>query len=207
MLFRSPGTLYTYANVSITDTGSGSGTGATARAIISPIGGHGSDPLYELGGKNMMISVRIRYDENGILPVTNDIRQITILKDPLIRSTSNVISNTVFLQAKTLTMAGTGDYTQDEIVYQGASLSTATFKGRVVSWNSSTNKLILINTEGTALASQSVIGTSSFTVRTLSGIIEETLEKYTGRVLYVDNIKPVTRSSDQIEEYKILVKF
>lgn len=199
------GTLYTYANVSITDTGSG--TGATARAIISPIGGHGSDPLYELGGKNIMISVRIRYDENGILPVTNDIRQITILKDPLIRSTSNVISNTVFLQAKTLTMAGTGNYTQDEIVYQGASLSTATFKGRVVSWNSSTNKLILINTEGTALASQSVIGTSSFTVRTLSGIIEETLEKYTGRVLYVDNIKPVTRSSDQIEEYKILVKF
>jgi hypothetical protein len=201
----NPGTLYTYANVAITDAGLG--TGAKARPIISPIGGHGSDPLYELGGKNIMISVRILYDENGTLPVTNDLRQITLLKDPLIRSSANVISNTVFLQAKTLTVAGTGDYIQDEIVYQGSSLATATFKGRVVSWVSSTNKLILINTEGTVIASQSVTGSTSFTVRTLSGIVEEALEKYTGKILYADNIKPVTRSSDQIEEYKILVEF
>jgi len=201
----NPGTLYTYANVTITDAGLG--TGATARPIISPIGGHGSDPLYELGGKNIMISVRILYDENGTLPVTNDLRQITLLKDPLIRSSANVISNTVFLQAKTLTVAGTGDYIQDEIVYQGSSLATATFKGRVVSWVSSTNKLILINTEGTVIASQSVTGSTSFTVRTLSGIVEEALEKYTGKILYADNIKPVTRSSDQTEEYKILVEF
>ena len=76
-----------------------------------------------------------------------------------------------------------------------------------MSWVSSTNKLILINTEGTVIASQSLIGSTSFTVRTLSGTVEEALEKYTGKILYADNIKPVTRSSDQIEEYKILVEF
>jgi hypothetical protein len=118
-----------------------------------------------------------------------------------------VASNVAFLQAKTLTAQGSGDYIADEIVYQGTSLETAVFKGRVVSWNFATNKLLLINTVGTPVASQSLIGTTSFTVRVLAGYQEEALEKFSGKILYVDNIKPVTRSSDQIEEFKVLVKF
>jgi hypothetical protein len=205
IIMTNPGTNYTYATVSITDTGIGSG--AIARAIISPLGGHGSDPLYELGGKNIMISTRIQYSENGILPETNDLRQIALLKDPYLRSTSNVSTNTAILQATSITALGSGNYIQDEIVYQGASLATSTYKGRVVSWNSTTNKLLLINTQGNPVASQSIIGSSSFTVRTISGIEDSNLEKYTGKILYVDNIKPVTRSSDQLEEYRILIKF
>ena len=205
IIMTNPGTNYTYATVSITDTGIGSG--AIARAIISPLGGHGSDPLYELGGKNIMISTRIQYSENGILPETNDLRQIALLKDPYLRSTSNVSTNIAILQATSITALGSGNYIQDEIVYQGASLATSTYKGRVVSWNSTTNKLLLINTQGNPVASQSIIGSSSFTVRTISGIEDSNLEKYTGKILYVDNIKPVTRSSDQLEEYRILIKF
>jgi hypothetical protein len=199
------GQNYTFASALITDKGLGSG--ATARVVIAPPGGHGSDPLYELGGKNIMISTRIRYDEDGILPTSNELRQISILKDPTIKGTANVSTNVAILQAKTLTVQGSGNYVPDEIVYQGTSLEASTFKGRVVSWDYTTNKLILINTVGTPVASQSVVGTTSFTVRILAGYQNEALEKYTGRILYVDNIKPVTRSSDQIEEYRVLIKF
>lgn len=205
IIVTDSGTGYTFATVSISDIGIGSN--AAARAIISPVGGHGSDPLYELGGKNVMVSTRIRYDEEGVLPTSNELRQISILKDPYLRATSNVATNVAILQAKTLTVQGSGNYVPDEIVYQGTTLATATFKGRVVSWDSTTNKLLLINTVGVPVASQSIIGTTSFTVRVLAGYLDENLEKYTGRILYVDNILPVTRSSDQIEEYRVLIKF
>jgi hypothetical protein len=205
IIVTDSGSGYTWATVSITDRGSG--VNAAASAIISPPGGHGSDPLYELGGKNIMLDVRIKYDEDGVLPVTNDFRQISIIKDPYTFATSNVASVSAFNQALIITVEGTGNYTQDEIVYQGSSLAESNFNARVVSWDSTTNKLTLINTKGTPTASQPLIGTSSFTVRVVSSVTDKTLKPYSGKILYVDNIKPVTRSSDQIEEYKILVKF
>lgn len=199
------GSGYTYATVSITD--SGMGTGAVARAIISPPGGHGSDPLYELGGKNILIDAKIRYNEEGILPATNDYRQIAILKDPYVNLTTNVASNIAFVQALSVVCEGTGNYLEDEILYQGASLASATFTGRVVSWNSTTSKVLLINTKGTLTLSSSLLGSSSFTARVVQSKTEGLLEKYSGRLLYVDNIKPVTRSDDQIEDFQILLKF
>jgi hypothetical protein len=196
---------YSYATVSISDTTIGSG--ATARAIISPPGGHGSDPLYELGGKNIIIDAKIRYDEEGILPVTNDFRQIALLKDPYVNQTSNVAANIAFIQAMTVVCDGVGNYTQDEIVYQGASLGTASFTGRVVSWNSDTSKLLLINTTGTISLSTTMLGSTSFTARVVTSKTDGLLEKHSGRLLYVDNIKPVTRSDDQIEDFQILLRF
>jgi hypothetical protein len=205
ILMTERGSGYTYATVTITDTGSGSN--ATARVIISPPGGHGSDPLYELGGKNILIDTKIRYDEEGILPATNDYRQIAILKDPYVNLTTNVASNIAFVQGTTLTCDGIGNYIEDEYVYQGSTFEAATFKGKVVSWSSLTNKIIVINTTGTPTLSQSLVGTTSFTTRVVTNKINGLLKEYSGRLLYVDNIKSVTRSDDQIEDFQILLRF
>lgn len=199
------GSDYTFATVTITDIGSGSG--AKVRAIISPPGGHGSDPLYELGGKNILIDTKIRYDEEGILTATNDYRQIAILKDPYVNLTTNVASNIAFVQALTLTCDGVGNYVQDEYVYQGPSFQASTFKGRVVSWTANTGQLILINTIGAPTVSDSLIGVSSYVTRVVTNKKDGLLKKYSGKVLYVDNIKAVTRSSDQIEDFQILLSF
>lgn len=201
----NPGTGYTWATVTISDAGLGSG--ANARAIISPPGGHGSDPLYELGGKNVMLNPRIRYNENGILPVTNDYRQIAVLKDPHKAGTDEGFGNTAFLQAMGITTAGFGDYQLDEYVYQGTSFAAASFKASVVGWDSANNKLTLINTQGTPTAAQTLVGATSFTIRTITSVTEGELEEYTGRILYADNFTPITRSSDQIEDYKICIRF
>jgi len=205
IIITNPGTGYSYATATVTDVGTG--TGAVLRPIISPIGGHGSDPLYELGGKNIMFDVKLRYSEEGILQATNDFRQIALLKDPYLKGSTNVATNTAFSQAYSITASGSGNYTQDEFVYQGINLASATFSGKVLSWDSTTSKLLLINTTGTPTAAQSLIGDSSFTVRAISSAEQGDLKKYSGRILYVDNIKPVTRATDQIEDFKIVVKF
>jgi hypothetical protein len=205
ILVTNPGYGYTRATVSIVTNEDV--IPAAARPIISPPGGHGSNALYELGGRNVMINGRLKYSEEGVLPTTNDYRQIALLKDPLIHDSNTAAIALSFLQAITVTCEGTGNYVQDELVYQGASIDNATFTGRVVSWDSVTGKLIIINITGSPTASQSMIGTLSFTSRVLTSVTESYLEKHSGRILYVDNLTPIIRATDQIEDFKILVRF
>lgn len=199
----SYGSLYTYATVNISG---GGGTGATARAIISPPGGHGYNPLYELGGSNLILNPSLSGVEDTNLPPTNDFRQIAILKDPIVTATSNVMSNVRFVQGYTLTTLGSGDYSEDELVYQGGSTAAATFSGRVVSWNSTNGSVIVINTTGLP-TSDALLGANSFTSRYVSAVEEKQTKDHSGQILYVNNLAPITRSSDQTEDFKLVLKF
>lgn len=198
------GINYTYANVVIT---SASGANANARAIISPPGGHGSDPLVELGGSNLMLNVQIKSNENGKLPATNEYRQICMIEDPLVYGTSNTMSNTVVSQTTILTLNGTSaEYVEDEYVYQGVSLANSTFSGKVIEWDSSNNKLRITNIRGTP-TSELVIGTVSTAGRFLSSVTYPDMQPYTGKLLYIDNVTPISRTIDQTEDFKIILRF
>lgn len=202
-----PGSGYTYANVNVYDD-STIGYGAVLRAVISPPGGHGSDPLRELGGSNIIINTRLRYDESGKFPVTNDFRQVALIHDPLTYGTNTTKSNTAFSQLTVLSLSGVGDddYLENEIVYQGTSLAEATFTGIVVEWNGS-NQLRLSNITGEPEA-KSLIGSVSGATGTVSiPYTTPELVPNSGQLLYIDNIKPIHRSSDQIEDFKIVLKF
>lgn len=198
------GSGYTRATVLITG---GGGTGATARAIISPPGGHGSNPLYELGGSNVLLNARIKGSEGDQIPVTNDYRQVSLLANPKIRSSETVMSNSVFLQATQISTVGAGDYLENEKVYQGISLGVSTFRGTVLEWDAGNSKLYLINTEGTPSTSQVINGANSVTARFVTSFSFPEAESYSGNIIYTDNIPPVIRSEDQTEEYKIVIKF
>jgi hypothetical protein len=202
-----PGSGYTYAGLEVYDD-STFGLGAELRAIISPPGGHGSDPVRELGGSNLIVNMRLRYDEDGKLPVTNDYRQVALIKDPYKYGSRSVKTNTAYSQTTTLTLSGVGDdnFIEDEIVYQGAALSNSIFKGTVVAWNG-INQLKLADISG-AVESQTIIGTLSGATGIVSiPITDPELEPYSGELLYIDNIKPISRASDQIEDFKIVLKF
>lgn len=86
----SIGQDYTKAKVIIT-ANSYHGTGATANVIISPIGGHGSDPVSELYADKVAINTQIRGTEGtsvnarGYIPANTDFRTISILKDPILK--------------------------------------------------------------------------------------------------------------------------
>jgi hypothetical protein len=163
--------------------------------------------MRELGGSNLMVNVRLRYDEYGKLPVTNDYRQISIIKDPLVYGASTIKSNTSFSQLTKINLSGVGDdnFIEDELVYQGVFPDT-TFTGTVVEWNGS-NQLKLANTKGSIIAA-SLIGETSGATGTVSvPVTFSEVQPYSGQLLYIDNIKPISRASDQIEDFKIVLKF
>jgi hypothetical protein len=70
---------------------------ATLQPIVSPPGGHGSDPLTELGARRVCISTKFTNSEGGTIPVENDFRQVGILKNPLYTNVDVILraANTV----------------------------------------------------------------------------------------------------------------
>jgi hypothetical protein len=199
------GRKYTRANVIITSSGSGSG--ATARAVLSPTGGHGSDAVSELGGSFLLINARIRGSENDLLETNHSYRQISIIKDPKLFVSDNVTTNTVFTELKTLTLTGTSvNYNENEIVYQGSSLANSTFNGTVVIWDDANNRIYLSNFRGDP-TTDLLIGANSTASRFVTSITNPDLKYYSGKLLYTDNIKSIQRSEDQTEDFKIVLKF
>lgn len=200
------GSKYTYANVTFYQANN-IGSNASARVIMSPPGGHGKDPLSELGGSYLMLNLKLKSDETGKFIVNNDYRQISLIEDPYYWQTTIPASNTIFSQLTEVSLNGvSAEYIEDEIVYQGNSLANATFKGVIAQWDSSNNIMKLTNVEGTP-SSELLIGSRSTGARFLDSVTAPDLRPYSGKLLYINNIKPIQRSIDQTESFKIILKF
>lgn len=202
VLMTSYGSGYSFANVVID---SGSGIGAIIKPQISPSGGHGSDAESELGGYYIMLNPRLKGTENGKLPQTNDYRSYAILVDPKYYSGGNSFYGSAFSQTTDLTLTSAPSYLQDETVFQGISISAATFKGKLVTYaESPSNTIKLINPEGTPGAFP-LTGDGSAASGFVNAIKFPDLKYYSGKIIFLDNISPVVRSVSQTEDVKIVV--
>ena len=208
------GSGYTSANVVIT-TGT-TGSGAKLRPIISPTGGHGFDPINELGATGMMLSMELSETEGGTIPTgasvgtgTFNYRQISIIKNPL-TSIGNVASNVNYSTVTTITVqplpAGQF-FSIDETVYQGISLSESTFSGTVVFWDDVNNVLWLNNIGGEFTPQSPIVGTQQTVPVTAFIATGPEIELYTGLVLHINNVLPVIRGADQTEQIRVIFNF
>lgn len=206
VIVTNPGTNYTYANVAIV---SAIGSNATAICPVSPISGHAYDPISELGCTKVMVAVEFNASENGNIPIDIDYHQLGIIVNPTTRELSpNPANGQIYKTTTDLVVAsGQGVYTNDEIVYQGTSLADAYFTGRVLSFDSGTNTLKLINTEGTLAYNDSVHGSVSGTVRTLLTYSIPNFVPQSGYMTFIENRTGITRSEDGIEQFKIVLGY
>jgi hypothetical protein len=196
----TPGTGYTNATVTI----GGPGNNAAAHAIISPPGGHGSDPINELGAMYAMVDVTFNYEESGKVTIDNDYRKFGLLLNPIKFGT--VLNYTALLADMTtkITIGSiTGVYSPDDIVTGGTSLATA----KVVDFNSVTNIVRLIEVVGTFVIGETLTDITSSAISTTSAIVSPDIQPNTGLILTTEHMSPVTRASNQIEDVKIVVPF
>ena len=91
-----------------------------------------------------------------------------------------------------MTAGGSGAFTDDEIIYQGANLGAATFKGTVVSWNATTRVLRINDTSGN-LGAVATTGDTSGAVWSLSSITDST-----GKA-DLDQVLPTDPNADNLE--------
>lgn len=191
---------YSQANVVFTANG---GSGAVAIPHFGPYGGHGSDPVQELIGHNVIININLTGSESNTLFTNNDFRVVGLVADPIIDANGSVATGTVYNQTTKLNISGaSGTYTQDELVTGGTSGATGYFVEYAAS-----SQIMIVNIIGEFQTSETVTGGSSGATGTISSIVSPTVRKGSGDILYIQNRSPVTRTPDQEEDMKVIIKF
>ena len=197
-------------------SGLSAGSGATIHAVISPINGHGADPIEELGGNYAIVNSRLEFGEgSGDFPTDNDFRRIGLIKNPVQSSDGTISSASSMTATNQLTVADASSISVDDLLTDAASESATTAKVRVVSKTGNVLKTLpVVNAGGEYVAfanSDEVFrngaGTKSTDV-TGSGVSTSHPEmtRFTGQILYVENRGAVSRAADQIEDIKLIIE-
>ena len=205
VVVTNPGTNYSYATVTISST---VGSGATAITAASPIGGHGFDPVSELGTKAVMITAEFNGSEGGYVPTDVDYRQSGILINPTSLKNYPYPANGQIYSTSTdvVVSSGFGAFVSDETVYQGT-IDNPTFSATMLSFNSTTNVIKLINIEGTPLINQPIYGVTSQTARTVLSYNTPSFVPFSGYLAQIQNRSGIQRSSDGIEQFRFVLGY
>lgn len=205
------GSGYRYASISV--TGSGGGNNCVARAIYGPNEGVTADPTITLRSDTLMAHSDFEDNENNTIVSQNDFRQIALVKNPKIYNSNTVFSgNTGSALTKLLISAETTAFLPDKIVTNGSNASAF-----VVYYDPSTTpkSLYVQQTEETGFGSFSdgetitaVEGSGSGQGVLSSPTFKEDpdIDVFTGDILYINNVAPITRDDDQTEDIKIVIQ-
>ena len=212
ILVTNKGLEYTTATVTIS-ANSSHGTGANAQVIIGPVGGHGFNAIEELAGNRVLVDSRVSGNESGFFTTENEFRQVGLLRDPVQSANANAFfTSDLADQASKITLASvSGTFQSDETVYQGDSLSNSTANGVVIDFLNN-NRLRLNQVQGTFVSNStvsSVTGETSGATATIvtDGVANPDMKPYNGDILYIENRTNVTRATNQIEDFKIVLEF
>jgi hypothetical protein len=149
------GTDYTFANVTITAP-TNFGSGATATAVVSPVTGHGSDALSELGATHLGINILFdtALNESYAFPNYGSYSQVGIVKNPLYSNIQIAISSTL---RNNLSIQSASAFSNGEVIFQPATNCGAI----VISGNSSIMQVSHMSNTFSNTGNTTIIGLSS----------------------------------------------
>ena len=193
------------------------GTNNTANIefVIPPKGGHGADPVEELGGNYVILNSRLEYSEgSGDFPTDNDFRQIGVILNPTDYGGNTLCSASTRTAYKTMTFNSSGFAapTVDTEIRNASTEAQGSAVGIVVSVDS-TNRIISylpypnkVNDTNTFSTSETVYSAASTNHGTISELGNEEVARHSGDIIYLENRTSVSRASDQIEDIKLIVE-
>lgn len=217
-LSANAGSNYTVAYVTIAAPGGG-GVTATARAVLSPGNGHGTDPVTELGGYYVGIrSLLTGAEGSGDFIVNNLFRQIGLVKNPHNYGTSVVATDATLSSLKKLDLGTsvTHPFVAGDTFTQISGTGTGA-TGIVDSFdlNSGNNHYYLKyhQNDSTGYIAftddgniQSTSGSASG-LAAVTAIVNPEIQPYSGKVLFVENRAAISRTASQIEDIRLILEF
>lgn len=195
----NPGRGYNYATVVV----SGNGTGATCEAVISPVGGHGSDALAELGGHYLMLNCEFTYDEEGAIPVENDYRKLLLMTNPKLWDSNTYAEGDVYDCTWHLKLSGVENIETDTVL-EGVESGA---QGVVVKIDSVSNTVWMSEIRGTFGESETVRIKDTETVFQIQEMTPPAIQPRTGNIILKEYRSRVARAEDQTEVVAICIEF
>ena len=206
IVVTNSGSNYTYANAVIT---SAIGGNSVLSVATSPVGGHGFDPISELGCDHVMLTCQFEDDEGGYIPTDIDFHQLGLIINPTTRQSNPTYANGIIYSTTTNVIVAPGadsGFVMDEVVYQGSSTNPS-FSATVLSFDVASNLIKLINTSGTPSENSPIFGMNSKVTRTLLSYNTPNFAIHSGYLAYIENRTGVQRSEDGIEQFKFVLGY
>ena len=198
------GQNYTTATVTISG---GGGTGAKARAVLPfTDSGVGADPRIDLKSASVMFQCKIEGTDSNFV-TGQDFRQVGLIKNPLKSSDATLFTATTGNALDKMTLSSVvSSFTADKILEGQTSLAQAYID------HIDSNEIYYHQTDATGfLAFQDgevvdeVNGAGQGVID--SALIAAEVDNQSGDLLYIDNRAPVSRTSTQSEDIKIIIQF
>ena len=226
-----------YSNTGLSSAANiGSGSGGAVQPIISPKGGHGKNAITELGGHFVMMNSKLEQAEGDDVTVANDFREVGIVKDPFNFGTTTISSASTRRQSYAIKMASapSSPYEIDEKITQSTTGAVGKVvewdatrnilyyhqeqyanygiaaNGNVIAFtgaNTVTGASSNAAATPSATSSENVTLAGGTTLTFTSGYANPELQPNSGKILYIENRRPISRASDQTEDIKIVVEF
>jgi len=225
----NPGSGYSFAEISVVNAAEGSpGSGASFRAILSPYGGHGSNPQKELFAKSLSLTVSLTNETSDTF-LNNDFRQLGVIKNPRIFGSSDNFTSNTGNCCYVIAINSPEDVDYDDviesddggrfIVVQKEDSNNNGVVDRIhllpiiptISGTDTTDSnSILTNVTqeislGSPVSGTFNIGTTAVPI--LVAVLKPEVDNRTGEIIYLDNRIKIIRTSDQVEKIRALINF
>lgn len=208
---------YSYANVKISPPNDiENGEQAKAIAMISPIGGTGSNPCVELGCDTISLSVILEY-ENKEIPLNLQFNQIGIISKPQIigkdgkseYTSKDIIKS--YMTIKYIQSLETTEYVVGDKIVQYGKSGDVVFEGVIANNRPDTSEVDVINTVGTPVIhtiATSIGDGNAGVSRVIESYTEPDFAKHTGNIIYVEDKETnIIHSEIGNEQFRITIKF
>ncbi len=210
------------------------GTNANVEFIIPPSGGgHGYNTFFELNAKYVIVApqtIVARDHQTGIFSgYGNDYRQVGVVRNPIDTHLGRRASRDSYDMRTTLYFGSseTVNFQVDQRVYNSADLNTETASGLVynVCGSLPNRYLSIIDVQGqfangdivyNRLGDSARISTQNINrfeyplnsqKHPIDSVVPSSVAKYIGQIVYHENISPITRRTDQKEQFKFVFEF
>ena len=207
------GTGYRRAEINVADiSGIGSGTSGDLKPIVSPIYGHGADPVVEMGGNYVIVNSRLEFAEgSGDFPTDNDFRRVGLIQDPFQDGTTTISTDATLMACNKIVVASASGLGVDDVITNAAVDASGVAVGRIVSISGTNIFYTPVTNAGNGyndFAGADTVYVSGSSVTTVSSVDSDfpEVERYSGNIMYLENRGAVTRASDQIEDIKLIIE-
>lgn len=208
VIVSSPGENYSYARIEL--NGGTPDVPAELSANVGPQGGHGNNVVRELFADTLCICSSLS-EQNTDLFVGNDVRQLGLLKninkyDSIELFTKNTGTASSIIE---VVEEDYNKFTEDDEV-RSSNGGKYIVAAKVYDSIDDTYFVYLSYTEGSQLLSTlskfDNLTNYAANIPCISVTLPE-VDKTSGSVMYVNNLSPITRSSEQVETVKLFLNF
>jgi len=201
-----PGSNYTFANITLSQT-IGLGTGAVLRAIVSPYEGHGGNPVRELYAKNVGITTSFTSDDKDII-IGNEYRQVGIIKNIHTYDETATYTASIGTPCFVITTSDSASLSLDDIVTTSSGGKYTVIQKLDLDKDGTIETVYLQESLPGLTISDTISNiTTGATGITINSVTDPEISNHSGEILYIDNLRPITRDENQVETIKVIFNF